>query len=355
MKKSLVKAEILFTRVCPLNCSYCYMIRRKENIHFPKEEELVFSQPYTGWRKVIDGLKKVNVPFFAIYGAEPLVFFDQLCDFIRYSDKNDILTTLITSCVGLTEKKMEKLVNSGLRSLTVSLDNLDIKKISDKNVQKKSSLGLEWIFYFKQIYGDKIRDAEVVYTVERSNIEALPDAIKYFTSHGIWLHFDYIEYDRGQYDSKCAPKEQLKGRYLEWSKDRLLVKDVFSEVLSLKKKGYLIHPSESLIEEYMTKRFVNLQWQCNKPGFVSIDANGVVRVGCDDFTNPDCKDTPIYAWELDDKWDLFWKKHEEGVRYYNCRCAWSTHYDAQLIYNNLHSASHYYHIETPIRNEGESE
>jgi len=55
----ITKAELLWTRVCPLSCSYCNMATGEEN-----------SRSLKDWKKGIDQLKQLDCKFLAVYGAD---------------------------------------------------------------------------------------------------------------------------------------------------------------------------------------------------------------------------------------------------------------------------------------------
>ena len=81
----LIKAEILWTRLCPLACSFCSMPRN--DIDRVPVELMV-----EGARR----LRQLGVEFFAIYGASPL--YDGVSDleeFIKQSELEGIATTII--------------------------------------------------------------------------------------------------------------------------------------------------------------------------------------------------------------------------------------------------------------------
>ena len=63
----IVKAEILWTRKCPLSCPYCSMANGRSN-------DLSIDQ----WKKGFDNLKQLGCGFAAFYGAEPLADFNKL-------------------------------------------------------------------------------------------------------------------------------------------------------------------------------------------------------------------------------------------------------------------------------------
>ncbi len=125
MPRKIVKAEILFTRKCPLSCRYCRM--KNYNI-----QEI-------GIDKIIKGLeviKKLGGNFIAIYGAEPLVRFGDLLKYQEEVTKLGIDSTVITSGLGLTEYKWEALYKAGLRSITMSIDSLKGSFIDRATAQK---------------------------------------------------------------------------------------------------------------------------------------------------------------------------------------------------------------------------
>lgn len=346
----LVKLETLLTRLCPLECFYCHMIHRPgETNHIPVDQEL----DEEGWLRAAQAYRDLRLPFTAIYGSEPIHprVYSKLLSFIKALEapgEGHVDTTIITSCIGMSDKKLRQLYDVGLRSFTTSVDSLQDMKPVDKDIGLKSEKGWFWAQEFKKF--PDIRDVEVIFTVSKKNIPELPEVIKVASDHGIWVHFDIVHYSRGQPGSKVYGKPKAEGWYLT-KEDMPLVESTFQKVLDLKDNGYLIHPSRESIEKWFDWNYVSLQgWTCAKksentwPGFATVEPNGLVRP-CDDFLPPEMvNDDPIYVWDLPTRLNEYVERVKYFVEKYKCECFWETHHSAGII-NRQGSVSleHYTH------------
>lgn len=334
---NIVKAEILWSRKCLLKCSYCAMADNRDN-------RIVLE----GWKKGFEQLKKLNCDFLAIYGAEPLEEFEKLPTVIGYAESIGIHTTVITS--GITKElnyKLKQLYEHGLRSITTSYDMVSL----DTSSSLKSSKALEVIKTFRS-FGE-IRDAAVVATLTKKNFHLLPETIEQMSSKGIWTFFDLIHFDRGQSGSKVRNTDVTFENVFQKDDFKALA-DVLSEVISMKKRGYLCHASEIFLNKIIDEHDKVYEWNCADekcfPAWVTIDCDGTVYP-CDDFqptifkypNGTEKEISMIKMWNLYEEWDKFcntWKKVIMG----NCPgCCWNTHIDGIAIKQGLLPLSDYIH------------
>ncbi len=312
----LVKAEILWTRLCPLRCSYCAMIDYPQ---FKRPEVEILN-------KGTDRLAALGCTFFAIYGASPLYDFTGLPEFIAHAEQSGISTTLIVDGVDRSSlEKLEVLHQHGLRSLTVSWDG---QKLNDKSINLKSERGPALLKEFR-LRHDDLRDVEVVSTLTKINWQTILESIPSFSADHIWFSFDFLHPDRGNPGTKC--KGQGLGLRFE-SGDEEMVRCIGTRLLDLKQQGSLIHQSEKFLSSIIQQPTLvtKLSWKCTSPKFpawLTIDADGSV-LPCDDFWTD-------RSWKV---WELTEERLNEFAAFYNqevksrCNgCMWSTHYDAVQI------------------------
>jgi len=319
---NLVKAEILWTRKCPLRCSFCAM---------PNDTSRA---PVNKMIEGLGQLKKLGCGFIAIYGASPLYDFEGLPEFVSAAEKMGILTTVIVDgIVPDSKEKLQLLYNSGLRSLTVSYDFVPY----DKSSRKKSEAGILLLEWFKSL--PELRDVEIVSTVTKDNYKAIVERVEEFIDDGItWFSFDFVHPDRGNPGTKC------RGQAREYLPSFDNVRYFCSKMLLLKKKGVRIHQSTSLLKyvfanpEVVTK----FSWNCATkefPSWLTIDADGTV-LPCDDFYT----DRSFKVWNLDDTTlEEFRKKYYKEIRTKCKGCFWTTHFDAWLIKKGQERFSKYVH------------
>ncbi len=323
MAHRLVKCEVLWSRRCPLSCSYCAMPDGRSNT--PSLEE---------WKRGIDNLRTLGCGFAAFYGAEPLADFTKLPQVVGYAESIGIHTTVITSgVVPLFHEKLQQLIDCGARSLTMSYDVLSLDKSSKaKSTAAMSLCGLSW---FRE-HCPSCRDIAVVVTLSRKNYKAVPEAIRHLSAMGIWAFFDIIHPNRGQVGSKCRNTEgtsELMFRVEDWAPLRA----VLAEVLSMKTKGFLCHTSCEFVE-VMNQHISDMGklsygWHCGRddarvfPSWVTVDCDGKVGM-CDDFRPVYAE--PVFLWQLAGRWGSF-VKQSRGLVQQCPGCLWNTHIDAHAI------------------------
>ena len=310
----IVKCEILWTRLCPLACSFCAMPRN--------------DIPRAPIDKMIEGvhrLRELGVEFFAIYGASPLYEGEQdLVKFIEQSELIGITTTIITDGIVPRHKdRLRALYDVGLRSLTMSYDFIPYDKWSNA----KSRHAIELVNWFATL--PNIRDVEIVATVTSQNYRAIIEQLPLLlaANYKLWFSFDFVHWDRGH------PGTKVKGQAEDLRMKPEYIREFSEALLQMKLNGGNIHQSFEFLE-MIAKRptmAAGLTWNCAHgkefPSWLTIDADGAV-LPCDDFwTSRDWK-----VWDLTpETLSTFatWYKTEVKEK---CKgCLWSTHWDAAMI------------------------
>jgi PqqA peptide cyclase len=111
---SSVIAEL--THRCPLHCLYCSN---------PIEMARADAELPTGdWKRVIDEAAALGVLHFHFTGGEPLVRRD-LEELIAHARAAGLYTNMVSSCVGLSEQRLDALVRAGLDHLQLSLQDVE--------------------------------------------------------------------------------------------------------------------------------------------------------------------------------------------------------------------------------------
>ena len=336
----LVKAEILWTRDCPLSCKYCAMKRSPGKIK--KNLDL--------WKRGFTNLHNLGCHFAAFYGAEPLVDYDYLPDIIQYLENIGMLNTIITSCVlSDTKEKLIDLYKHGLRSLTVSFDGFENEN-QDKSSKAKSINGYELAKWWKETFKN-YRDVALVATATKQNLHKFPSWIEKFSEDNFWFFFDIIHKDEGQPGTKCRNYEGIEDLLFS-RKDVNLIRKVFKTLKKMKKNGYRIHQSYSFLNQVITDPYfiINKQWLCTDeclngkdvfPSWVTINNDGVTYI-CDDFQPEIPENDKVYFWNLIPSiWKDFKQYWKMQVKKYKCSCCWNTHWDANMIKGGIESFGDY--------------
>lgn len=330
----VVKAEILFSRKCNLDCSYCGMVTGKEN-----------NRSVGSWINGMRNLSDLGCTFAAFYGAEPLLEFDKLIEVVPFAEKIGINTTIITSgIVNDFHGKLKQLHDAGAKSISMSYDMLPL----DSSSELKMEDTIEDLLYFQSL-GD-VRDVAAIATLTRTNFHLLPETIEKNTKLGIWTFFDFIHPDRGLPGSKC------KGN----GDGLLFLPEDFPELLRIlykvqvmKEEGSLVHVSKeflSLMAQNDFSLLKNFNWNCAKhdvfPSWITIDCDGSVHY-CDDFQEQ--RQKPKFDMTtIHENWNFFRDYGKKLVKE-RCRgCAWSTHIDAHYIKMGVNSIDSYIHGLQPL-------
>lgn len=388
-KPALTKCEALTTRRCPYRCAGCSMYRADEKGRNDYHQSDLEEAPMERWYSSLDQLSLLGCGFIAQYGAEPAQVPERTAQFIDYaSNVVKIPNTVITSGVGLSEDMISYWWDRGLRSLTMSVDAIagdELLQASNKSSRMKTLDAYKFLKFWTEKYGkhSEYRDAEGCMTLTRKNYKVVPTLIRELSALGVWLHFDLVHADRGQPYSKVETVEDI-GELMFRSEDYSDLRVMLAEVKAMKDDKYLIHPSKGALDMVGSVEGLTNQWQCCKGkeefiGMVTMDVNCVVRP-CDDFLPPemdvpknhptaspqrkgmatrggklkllspeqvqalDVESTPIFGWEISDRWDEYRQRTKEMVRKYDCHCSWVTHMQAEQIYAGVgEDLEHYIH------------
>jgi len=104
-----------YTQACNLTCKHCY----QEAGHKPLASELSTEQKLN----LVDQLADEYVPFLAIAGGEPLVTKD-IWKVLERAQQRGVHTTIATNGTLLTKETCQRLADSGVKYVEVSLDSV---------------------------------------------------------------------------------------------------------------------------------------------------------------------------------------------------------------------------------------
>ena len=323
----IVKAEILFSRKCNLNCSYCKMVTGAENTLSVED-----------WKEGLINLKELGCKFLAFYGAEPLLEFDKLKHVIKAAAKLSMDTTVITNgTVSDTRCKLTELYDYGLRSLSMSYDPVPL----DRSSALKSEVALETLLWFNEF--PNVRDVAAIATITAANYDKLPLMVDQMSARGIWTFYDVYHFDRKQIGSKVSPiNDSYAFDVVQAEHARL----VLGRVNEMKKDGYLVHTNQHYIDilNKGSKMLLDYNWNCAKydqfPSWVTIDCDGTVYP-CDDF-QPKLVE-PFKVTKLSSTWDEFCTKMKLVTSACCPGCFWNTHVGAHAIKAGIENIDDYVH------------
>ncbi len=112
------------TSRCNLRCKHCYNAEKYFNKVFEKNDLSLYQ-----CKEVIDKIKKMKFDHIHLLGGEPLIRED-IYDIIEYAVNAGITVTINTNGTLLSENNIDKLIESGISQITISLDST-IEEVND--------------------------------------------------------------------------------------------------------------------------------------------------------------------------------------------------------------------------------
>lgn len=241
-KNCIVNAGIRLTRKCNMKCMYC-------NIQNTDRRELNLSE----WKKAINIIKELGAKEIVILGGEPTLYPNiiELVDYI--SNELKMVCNLTTNAFDNFEIAAQ-LLNKGLNSLGVSIDNLNLKKSISP---LKSKNGLKLINYLiDNCYKPNITNYTVL---NKNNVDTIVDLIKYMDEKEIATYILPFHWgNEGTFDHR---KNNERFAFIT-DDDLKLYNETIDTIIDLKQKGIKIKNSVEFLQE--SKKYIkNLNWKCS--------------------------------------------------------------------------------------------
>ncbi len=159
------------THRCPLSCLYCY-----NPLELTKREQELGTE---GWKRVLQQAADIGVLQVHFSGGEPLLRPD-LLELIEEASRLELFSNLITSGIGLTDKRLEALRAAELGSFQLSFQGSDAE--SSKNIAGGDFLKK------KLEVAHKVRDSEIPFSVNivlhRQNLHQVGELVDLARSVG---------------------------------------------------------------------------------------------------------------------------------------------------------------------------
>jgi len=249
------RVQINFTLRCNLKCKHCLVPH-----YFSDELSL------KRWKEIMLRLRKwLGCFFLVITGGEPLLRED-VVDLIKFSNSLGITTCLITNGTLIDKYMADRLVESGLNIICISLDGFKEKThnfLRGDGVYKKTMEAIEYL---------KNRSIlQICTTVLSCNLEELLELVNFVEDNRIAINFQgwKVKNIIGDFDIQ---------NHALWPKDREKVERIFNELILRKEKNHSIINSIrhlQLMKSYYINYHLSYHCQAYKRNF-NIDPNGVV-------------------------------------------------------------------------------
>ena len=110
------------THACPLQCAYCSnpIDLRERNLELSTDE----------WKRTIVQASEIGVLQIHFSGGEPLIRQD-LEDLVSTAKQAGLYSNLITSGISLTRQRMQKLVDAGINSIQISIQDSENEAMAE--------------------------------------------------------------------------------------------------------------------------------------------------------------------------------------------------------------------------------
>lgn len=205
-----------YTQACNLTCKHCY----QEAGHKPLADELTTEQKL----KLVDEMAEEYVPFLAFAGGEPLVAKD-LWTVLERCKRRGVHTTIATNGTLLSQETCQRLVESGVKYVEVSIDSiLPEEHDGFRGLQGAWKRTVQGIRNAAATSGLR---AGLAMCVTRQNYHHVEGMINFAKDLGCttFVHFNFIPVGRGQEMAALdiTPKEreslmELLNRHLQEGK-----------------------------------------------------------------------------------------------------------------------------------------
>ncbi|MDP3790926.1 MAG: radical SAM protein [Candidatus Omnitrophota bacterium] len=189
------------TRSCNLACSHC----RASSKHGPYPDELTTEECF----KVIDDIVSFSKPIIILTGGEPLLRKD-IFEIAGYGKKKGLTMVMAPNGTLLTEENVKKIISSGVKRISVSLDGPDAGSHDNlRQVPGAFNTACDGIARAK-IAG---LEFQINTTVTKRNIKLLPRIIKLAKDLGAKAHHIFLLVPTGR--AKEMAEEELSASEYE--------------------------------------------------------------------------------------------------------------------------------------------
>lgn len=174
-------AIIFLTYRCTSRCTACNIWKRPVNI----EEELTWEQ----WQPILENLAKNNIRNIEMFGGDALLRKDLLLKMIKFCTDNGIGTFFPTNSSSLTEETIQNLVDAGLGTIYLSLDEVPDIGESVRGVKRHFERVTKNIALFRKLRGDSATPRiSCITTVSSLNYRYLEELINVAHEAGVDEH-----------------------------------------------------------------------------------------------------------------------------------------------------------------------
>jgi MoaA/NifB/PqqE/SkfB family radical SAM enzyme len=208
--------ELLVSSCCNLRCVMCNVWRRAERNRSIASEELAISE----YRNLLDELSFLGTKSVCISGGEPLLK-KGVFSIIKKAREKGLFVELITNGTLITSEIAQRLIESGVDLVTVSIDapraQVHDQTRGVKGSWEKSTRGLRTLYNLRKRAGLQKPRLAIDYVVTKVNCSLIPEMIDLKP----WLGFDEIHFLPIIGRTSVAKESFLGIDDLSWLKENL--------------------------------------------------------------------------------------------------------------------------------------
>lgn len=204
-----------YTKQCNLKCSHCFS---DSYFNQKSKKELTTREA----KQVIDILAANDVVTVNFCGGEPLARED-LFEVMKYTKDNDIYPSISTNATLLTKVICRRLYNSGVRSVSISLDSISTDKHDSlRNVSGAYDMAMDGIN--NAVEFGKFDEIIVNTTLADFNYEEIPQIYEYVKELGIIRYYvsRILPVGRGKYYMKHDVSKKIKRNVMKFMAEKFI-------------------------------------------------------------------------------------------------------------------------------------
>lgn len=204
-----------YTKKCNLKCSHCFS---DSKFNQKSKNELTTEEA----KQVIDILAANDVVTVNFCGGEPLTR-DDLFEVMEYTQINGIYPSLSTNATLLTKDVCKKIYDTGVRSVSISLDSLSPEKHDSlRNVSGAHNLAINGIN--NAIEFGKFDELIINTTLTDFNYKEIPQIYEYIKDLGITRYYvsRILPVGRGRYYMEHDASKENKQKVMRFMAEKLI-------------------------------------------------------------------------------------------------------------------------------------
>lgn len=262
-RRSPIYVQFAVSKNCNLRCKMCGAVDSRKH-----EKELDLEEI----GKLANVLEKLKVGVVILTGGEPFLRKD-LAEIIHIFSSKGFDTKLQTNGILADEVKIKRLVEAGLKDVTISLDTLNEKKI-DYITNAKDSFHkiIKSISLFSYYLPKKGNMSIINSVVSRLTINDVLGVVKFTTRIGFYSSIIPVHLSNS---SDFIVRKEAEA--FKFKKDDFEIIDkTYSKLIKMKKQGYNVHNSTKFLKacpDFL--KYNKINWKCDSPNlFFSISPQG---------------------------------------------------------------------------------